>query len=226
MANEYSVDNKYQVFTISLTNGLQNYEIDTMLISNFLTTFFVDDNGDSINTGKVNISITSSKNYGLTFLNGSKYKAQFQKLYLNAQPQPNTNVRVFTSIDCFYEKETPVTNAVLTQPLIIEPEKINYDIYVNGGTVNNQAVGVLISSTLNSKTVKGIKSIILSNLNNNHTLYYGTNINAGNYLTKAGRIEAGEKLSIDFNPQAKAPYDFTIYSPDSVDYQYSVLFSY
>lgn len=226
MANEYSTDNKYQVFTIPLTNGLQNYEIDTMLISNFLTTFFVDDNGNSINTGKVNISITSSKNYGLTFLNGSKYKAQFQKLYLNAQPQPNINVRVFTSIDCFYEKETPVTNAVLNEPLIIEPENVRYDIFVNGVTINNSVTGVLVSDTLNGKTVKGIKSIIISNLDNNHTLYYGTGINAGNYLTKAGRIEAGEKLSIDFNPQAKAPYDFTLYTPNSIDVGYSVLFSY
>lgn len=226
MANEYSTDNKYQVFTIPLTNGLNNYEIDTMLISNFLTTFFVDNNGESINTGKVNISVTSSKNYGLTFLNGSKYKAQFQKLYLNAQPQPNVNVRVFTSIDCFYEKETPVTNAVLNEPLIIEPETLNYDIFVDGGNINNTISNITINDILNSKSVKGIKSIILSNMDNNNTLYFGTGITSINYLTKAGRIEAGEKLSIEFNPQSKAPYVFTIYAPNSVDYQYSVLFSY
>lgn len=227
MEQEYSIKDKYQVFTIDLSNGLDNVEIDTILVSNFLTTFYVDNlTGESINNGKINIAVTSSKNYPLTFLNGSKYKAQFQKLYLNAQPQPNVSVRIFTSVDCFYEKETPVTNAVLTQPLIIQPETLRYDIFINGGTINNQAVGVLISSPLNSKTVKGIKSIILANLDNNNTLYYGTGVNSGNYLTKAGRIEAGEKLSIDFNPQAKAPYDFMIYSPNSIDYQISVLFSY
>ncbi|MBR2240829.1 MAG: hypothetical protein IJ890_05570 [Clostridia bacterium] len=227
MEQEYSIKDKYQVFTIDLSNGLDNVELDTILVSNFLTTFYVDTlTGESINNGKVNIAVTSSKNYPLTFLNGSKYKAQFQKLYLNAQPQSNVSVRIFTSVDCFYEKETPITNAILTQPLIIEPETLNYDIFVNGVTINNSVTGVLINDTLNGKTVKGIKSIIISNLDNNHTLYYGTNINAGNYLTNAGRIEAGEKLSIDFNPQAKAPYDFTLYTPNSIDVQYSVLFSY
>lgn len=227
MEQEYSIKDKYQVFTIDLSSGLDNLEIDTILVSNFLTTFYVDNlTGESINTGKVNIAVTSSKNYPLTFLNGSKYKAQFQKLYLYAQPQPNVSVRIFTSVDCFYEKETPVTNAVLNEPLIIEPENVRYDIFVNGVTINNSVTGVLISNTLNGKTVKGIKSIIISNLDNNHTLYYGTSINAGNYLTKAGRIEAGEKLSVDFNPQAKAPYDFTLYTPNSIDVQYSVLFSY
>lgn len=224
---EYSIKDKYQVFTIDLSSGLDNVEIDTILVSNFLTTFYVDTlTGESINNGKVNIAVTSSKNYPLTFLNGSKYKAQFQKLYLYAKPQPNVSVRIFTSVDCFYEKETPVTNAVLTQPLIIEPETLNYDIYVTGGTINNDSLTISIPTTLNSKSVKGIKSIILSNLDNNNTLYYGTGINSGNYQTNAGQILAGEKLSIDFNPQAKAPYSFTIYAPNSIDYQYSVLFSY
>lgn len=227
MEQEYSIKDKYQVFTIDLSSGLDNVELDTILVSNFLTTFYVDTlTGESINNGKVNIAVTSSKNYPLTFLNGSKYKAQFQKLYLNAQPQPNVSVRIFTSVDCFYEKETPITNAILTQPLIIEPETLNYDIYINGVTINNSVTGVLINDTLNGKTVKGIKSIIISNLDNNHTLYYGTGVTASNYLTKAGRIEAGEKLSIDFNPQAKALYDFTLYTPNSIDVQYSVLFSY
>ena len=114
----------------------------------------------------------------------------------------------------------------MVQPIVIENQTLRYDIYVNGGTINNSVTGVLINSTLNSKTVKGIKSIIISNLDNNHTLYFGSNITVSNYLTHGGRIEAGEKLSIDFNPQAKAPYDFTLYTPYSVDYQYSVLFSY
>lgn len=225
MANEYSVDNKYQVFTIPLTNGLQDYEIDTMLISNFLTTFFVDDNGDSINTGKVNISITSSKNYGLTFLNGSKYKAQFQKLYLNAQPQPNTNVRVFTSIDCFYEKETPVTNAVLTQPIDISNVPQNYDIFSNGSD-NNGLTTLLISSSLNGRTVKGIKSVLISNLDTAETLYVGNSFGSGNYNTKATPVYAGEKFSLDFNPLAIAPYSILLYSANSCKYQYSVSFTY
>lgn len=227
MEQEYSVKDKYQVFTIDLSNGLNNVEIDTILVSNFLTTFFVDTiTGDSINNGKINIAVTSSKNYPLSFLNGSKYKAQFQKLYLYAKPQPNVSVRIFTSVDCFYEKETPVTNAILNEPLIIEPDTLNYDIFVNGATINNSVTGVIINNTLNGKTVKGIKSIIISNLDTTNTLYYGTGINSGNYLTKAGRIEAGEKLSIDFTPQAKPLYDFTLYTPYSIDFQYSVLFSY
>lgn len=225
MANEFSVDNKYQVFTIPLTNGLQNYEIDTMLISNFLTTFFVDDSGNSINTGKVNISITSSKNYGLTFLNGSKYKAQFQKLYLNAQPQPNTNVRVFTSIDCFYEKETPVTNAVLTQPIDIANVPQNYDIFSNGSD-NNGLTTLLISNSLNGKTVKGIKSVLISNLDTTETLYVGNSFGTGNYNTKATPVYAGEKFSLDFNPMAIAPYSILLYSVNSCKFQYSVSFTY
>lgn len=227
MIQEYSIQDKYQVFTIDLSNGLKDYEIDTMTISNFITTFYVDNNGNSINTGICNISVTAEKNYGLTFLNGSKYKGQYQKLYLNAPAQPNISIRVFTSIDAFYEKEMPVTNAVLTQPIEIASGNVDYDLYNNGDTLTaNTLTTITIPTTLNSKTVKGINSILISNLSSSDSLYVGKGYTSSNYNKIATEIAPQEKLSIPFNPLCKSGFEFVLFSASAIDYQYSVLFTY
>lgn len=213
MVAEYSTKDKYQVFTIDLQNGLTDRELDTMIPeTNFLTTFFVNTTtGESINTGKINISFVSSKNYPLTFLNGSKYKASFQKIYLNAQPQPNVSVRIFTSIDCFYEKETPVTNAVLVQPISVVNSSISYSLSGMSGSLNN--------STVTQTLYKDTSSIIVANTANSGALYVGgDNFDMSNYSSFAMKIEAGEKLSINFNPLAKTGYKIRLASPDAVTY--------
>ena len=225
MENQYSIDNKYQVYTIPLANGLNNFEIDTMLNNNFLTTFFVDDNGESVNVGKVYISFTSSNNYGLTFLNGSKYKSNFQKIYLNAPAQAGINLRVFVGLDCFYEKETPVTNAILTQPIATALGSVDYDIFCNGA-VNNGLTPVTISNSLNGHSVKGLNSILLSNVDSVEPLYFGKDFTALNYSAKALKIDCGEKFEINFNPLANAPYSFLLYSANNCNYQLTVSFTY
>lgn len=228
MVEEYSVQDKYQVYTFDLSNGI-NKEIDTMLpATNFLTVFFVNTlTGESINNGKINISFTAKRNYPLTFLNGSKYKAQFQKFYLTADVQPNISVRIFISQDAYYEKELPVTSAVLQEPIKIEQDNLLYDIACIGDTLQaNTLTTVTIGTTLNSHTVKGIKSILLSNLDTTNTLYFGKEFTISNYSDIATSILAGEKLSIDFNPQAIAPFEFTLFSTNNVKYQASVLFNY
>lgn len=221
MSAEYSIDNKYQVFTLNLSNGITNLEINTLIKSNFLTTFFVDNNGDSIGDGKIFISFVAKNNYPLTFLNGSKYKSQYQKFYVNAPAQPNINVRIFTSLDSYYEKETQITNALLSASgsgITVTTEPINYDIDSLGGELNNQLVTININNTL-IPNAKSIKSILITNLDNNHNLYFGKNFNNSTYQNKALPILAGEKLSIDFNPIAKLPYNFLLYSPDNIKYQ-------
>lgn len=231
MNSEYSIDNKYQVFTISLAQAINNKELDTLVVSNFLTTFFVDNAGNSIKDGKINIAFNSSRNYGLTFLNGSKYKSQFQKIYISAPAQPNVNVRIFTSVNAFYEKEQPVTNAIFTEPLLvsidgggIDENTQNYSLKSYSGNVNNSFNTITIPTTIDGHTVKGIKSIIISNLDNSNELYFG---NIGNIsdLNLCTPINAGEKFNIDFSPLGKS-FTFTLASSDSINYQYNVLYTY
>ena len=231
MTQEYSIDNKYQVFTLDLSNGLNNIELDTMVVSNFLTTFFIDNNtGKSVTNGIVNIAITASKNYGLTFLNGSKYKAQYQKLYVSAPAQPNISVRIFTSVNAFYEKEQPITNAVFEKPMEvvvdggIDEKPLKYGIKCYSGNVNNTINSITVPQVIDGRTVKGISSIIISNLDNSHDLFFG-NIDDIINIALCTTINAGEKFTIDFKPQTNS-FVFTLASTNNVNYQYNILYSY
>lgn len=227
MINEYSTDAKYQVFELDLSNGLKDYEINTILVSNFLTTFYVDNSGNSINTGKVNISFNSGKNYGLTFLNGSKYKSQYQKIWLNCDAQPNTNLRIFTSVDCFYEKEQPVTNAILTPPIIIQTDTLNYNVSCLNGTINGLTDIVIgQNGQIDGNNVKGISSILISNNDNSDIMYFGNNFTITDYSQKATAINPAEKLSLNFNPLCKAPFTFKLFATNNIDYQITVSYAY
>ena len=228
MTSEYSIDNKYQVITISLAQAINNRELDTLVVSNFLTTFFVDDAGNSIKDGKINIAFNSSRNYGLTFLNGSKYKSQFQKIYISAPAQPNVNVRIFTSVNAFYEKEQPVTNAIFKEPMSvsgsIDENAQRYGIKCYSGNVNNSINTITIPQTIDGRTVLGVSSILITNLDNSNDLFFG-NIDNISDLGICCPINAGEKYSIDFKPLSQS-FQFSLASLNSVNYQYCVLYTY
>ena len=90
--------------------------------------------------------------------------------------------------------------------------------------MNNSLNTITIPSTIDSHTVKGIKSIIITNLDNSHELYCGNiaNISDINLCTP---INAGEKFNIDFAPLSKS-FTFVLASTNSINYQYNVLYAY
>ena len=237
--NEYSAINKnysgisnslgdYSIFTI-VAPKLNNFKINkTFPRANYIMTKI--DNSTDV----VYITTNTATKEKLEFRDGSRYEGIFSDLYLSYDftgYNPMPKVQIFIG---YNSKFIPITTVKIADidsnnPLpisITEEQSINYNIASIGGNVNNTLVTQLISSTLNGQTVKGISSILITNLDSTNTLYVGNNFGTGNYNTVATPILAGEKLTIDFKQMAKAPFSFLVFSPNDVNYQVSVVYAY
>ena len=238
--NEYSAINKnysgisnslgdYSVFTI-VAPKLTNYKINkTFPRANFIMTKI--DNSTDV----VHITTNTATKEKLEFRDGSRYEGIFSDLYLSYDFSSYglniPNVQIFIGYNSKYIPITTVKIADVdsNNPLAIklsEQDPLKYNIWCSSGNVNNQLISQNISSTLNGQTVKGISSILITNLDNTNTLYIGNNFGTGNYNKVATPILAGEKLTIDFKQMAKAPFGFNVFSPNNVDYQISVVYAY
>lgn len=237
--NEYSAINKnysgisnslgdYSIFTI-VAPKLNNFKINkTFPRANYIMTKI--DNSTDV----VYITTNTATKEKLEFRDGSRYEGIFSDLYLSYDftgYNPMPKVQIFIG---YNSKFIPITTVKIADidsnnPLpisITEEQSVNYNIACAGGNVNNTLVTQLISSTLNGQTVKGISSILITNLDSTNTLYVGNNFDTSNYNTVATPILAGEKLTIDFKQMAKAPFSFLVFSPNDVNYQVSVVYAY
>ena len=237
--NEYSAINKnysgisnslgdYSVFKI-VNPKLSNFKINkTFPRANFISVKI------NNSTDVVYITTNTATKEKLAFRDGSRYEGIFSDLYLSydfSGVSPLPDVEIFIGYNSKYNPITTVKIADVdsNNPLAIkisEQEPLKYNIWCSSGNVNNQLISQNISATLNGQTVKGISSILITNLDNTNTLYIGNNFGTGNYNKVATPILAGEKLTIDFKQMAKAPFGFNVFSPNSVDYQISVVYAY
>lgn len=176
----------YKVYPIDLSIGLTDFEIDTMVESNFLTTYF------SLPNGICKISLEQSNNHKASFINGSKIKDKFRKIYLTAPAQPGQVVEIYVGKDSFYEKETPVVNAQGIA-FLTSLNPINYDLTNYVENLNNQV------KTLNIPSGKNIKSITIQNLDTVNPARVGKMADITQILN-GQELLAGEIFNVEFNP--------------------------
>ena len=239
--NEYSAINKnysgvgnslgdYSIFTI-VAPKLNNYKINkTFPRSNFIMT--------KINNSYdvVYITTNTATNEKLQFRDGSKYEGIFSDLYLSydfSASNPMPEVQIFIGYNA---KFTPITSVKIadidsTNPLPvsissggIEEHSERYGVKCYSGNVNNNVVSITLPQIIDGRTVKGITSILITNLDNSHDLFFGDIDDISN-INNCTPIGAGEKFSIEFEP-ACISLVFSLASTNSVNYQYTILYAY
>lgn len=241
--NEYSAINKnysgienrlgdYSIFTI-VAPKLNNYKINkTFPRANFIMV--------KINNSYDVIYLTTNTatKEKLEFRDGSKYEGIFSDLYLSydfsAYGANIPKVQIFIG---YNSKYVPITTVKLadvdtSNPLPvslsgggqIDENTKNYAVKCYAGNINNTVQSITIPSTIDGHTVSGIASIIITNLDNSHDLFFG-NISDISDINDCVPINAGEKYSVEFKPLG-ANFSFTLASANSVNFQYCVLYTY
>jgi hypothetical protein len=73
-------------------------------------------------------------------------------------------------------------------------------------------------SNISGHTVKGFTSMLITNLDDTNTLYFGGNIDNTNYQTQGVPILAGEKLTVDFKQMALSGFTYKLFSPNNINF--------
>ena len=239
LKNEYSSINKnfsgignsigdYSIFTIVVPK-LTDYKINkTFPRANYILVS-IDNSKDTIE-----LSINALTKDKLKFRDGSKFEGIFSDLYLTydfSSSNPLPKVQIFIGYNSKYNPISTVKIADVDSnnplPIVITGDIASVQrFYSNYGSVNNSTAGIPIPTTINTDTVKGVSSIIIANLDNVNTLYFGDSIDSTNYQDKGIPIFAGEKFSIDFKTLCKGGSSgFSLYSPDNVKFSTCMIYT-
>jgi len=167
----------YKVITLDLSNGLIEHEVNAINQCNFLTANF------SNSDGNCSISFDQKSNYKCPFINGSKIKGSYEKLYVTAPAQAGT-LTLFLGTNIFYEKDIPINSASIIN---------NYQITNYSKSLNNEL------HILNLPTNKLFSSISIQNKDNVNSIYVGNFTTVADY-TKGIEVLAGEMFYLPFNP--------------------------
>lgn len=238
--NEYSAINKnysgienslgdYSIYTI-VAPKLSNFKINkTFPRANFITTKI--DNSTDV----VYITTNAMTKEKLEFRDGSRYEGIFSDLYLTYDFSSYgvlPKVQIFIGYNSKYIPITTVKIADVDSsnplPVNIVSETVpNQSFYNLGGNLNNSLQNLVIPSNIGGHDVKGVSSILITNLgNNDEIIYFGGNIDNSNYQTQGVPILTGEKLAIDFKQLAKSGMAYKLFSPNNVNYSVCYLYSY
>lgn len=238
LKNEYSSINKnfsgignsigdYSIFTI-VTPKLTDYKINkTFPRANYILVSI--DNSKDV----VYLSVNALTKDKLMFRDGSKFEGIFSDLYLTydfSSSNPLPKVQIFIGYNSKYNPISTVKIADVDSnnplPIVVTGDIASVQRFHNiGGNVNNSQQAITLPTNISGHNVKGFSSILISNLDNTNTLYFGQNVNSSNYQTVGVPINAGEKFSIDFKTLALGGYGFTLFSPDSVNYSICYLYT-
>lgn len=240
LKNEYSSINKnfsgignslgdYSVFTI-VTPQLTDYKINkTFPRANYILVS-IDNSKDEIL-----LSVNALTREKLSFRDGSKFEGIFSDLFLTydfSGSNPMPKVQIFIGYNSKYNPISTVKIADVDSsnplPVNIVSETVpNQSFYNLGGNLNNSLQNLVIPSNIGGHDVKGVSSILITNLgNNNEVIYFGGNIDNSNYQTQGVPILTGEKLAIDFKQLAKSGMAYKLFSPNNVNYSVCYLYSY
>lgn len=235
--NEYSAINKnysgignslgdYSIYTI-VSPKLNNFKINkTFPRANFIMVKI--NNSNDV----VYLTTNTATKEKLQFRDGSRYEGIFSDLYLSYDfssygvlPQ----VQIFIGYNSKYIPITTVKIADVdtNNPLpvsVSEQKSQRYGVKGFSGNVNNSIAQISLPTTIDGRTVLGVSSILISNLDNSHEIYFG-NIDSLTDINSCTPIGAGEKMSIDFSPFSVS-FGFTLASTDDVNFQYTVQYVY
>lgn len=241
LKNEYSSINKnfsgignsigdYSIFTI-VAPKLTDYKINkTFPRANYILV--------SINnsTDVIYLSVNALTKDKLKFRDGSKFEGIFSDLYLTydfSSSTPLPKVQIYIGYNSKYNPISTVKIADIdsSNPLPVslsggqveEPSQ-RYRVKCFSGNVNNSVVPLTIPSTIDGYTVKGITSILITNLDTTNDLFFGDIDNVSD-INNCTPIGAGEKMTIDFKPQAIS-FPFSLASLNNVNFQYTILYTY
>ena len=229
--NEYSAINKnysgienslgdYSIYTI-VAPKLTNFKINkTFPRANFITTKI--DNSTDV----VYLTTNAMTKEKLEFRDGSRYEGIFSDLYLTYDFSSYgvlPKVQIFIGYNSKYIPITTVKIADVDSsnplPIKIQEETAVITRFYNvGGSVNNSVQNMVAPSNISGHIPKGYMSMVITNLDNNNTLYFGGNIDNSNYQTQGVPILAGEKLTIDFKQLAQSGFAYKLYSPNNVNF--------
>lgn len=235
--NEYSAINKnysgisnslgdYSIFTI-VSPKLNNFKINkTFPRANFIMTKI--NNSNDV----VYLTTNTATKEKLQFRDGSRYEGIFSDLYLSydfssygVMPQ----VQIFIGYNSKYIPITTVKIADVdsANPLpvsVSEQKSQRYGVKGFSGNVNNSIAQISLPTTIDGRTVLGVSSILITNLDSTNDLFFG-NIDDISDINDCTPISAGEKLSIDCNPFAVS-FGFTLASTQNVNFQYTIQYIY
>lgn len=235
--NEYSAINKnysgienslgdYSIYTI-VAPKLVNFKINkTFPRANFITTKI--DNSTDV----VYLTTNAMTKEKLEFRDGSRYEGIFSDLYLTYDFSSYgvlPNVQIFIGYNSKYIPITTVKIADIDSsnplPIKIQDEKVVVTRFYNvGESVNNSVQNMVAPSNISGHIVKGYMSMVITNLDDTNTLYFGGNIDGSNYQTQGVPILAGEKLTVDFKQLAQSGFTYKLFSPDNI--KFSVCYMY
>lgn len=238
LKNEYSSINKnfsgignsigdYSIYTIVVPK-LTDYKINkTFPRANYILVSI--DNSKDV----VYLSVNALTKDKLMFRDGSKFEGIFSDLYLTydfSSANPLPKVQIFIGYNSKYNPISTVKIADVDSnnplPIVVTGDIASVQRFHNiGGNVNNSQQAITLPTNISGHNVKGYSSILISNLDNTNTLYFGLNVNSSNYQTVGVPINAGEKFSIDFKTLASGGYGFTLFSTDNVNYSICYLYT-
>lgn len=240
LKNEYSSINKnfsgignsigdYSIFTL-VTPKLTDHKINkTFPRANYILV--------SINNSKdeIYLSVNALTKEKLAFRDGSKFEGIFSDLFLtydfSSYGLNIPKVQIYIGYNSKYNPINTVkiadvdSNNPLPVNIVDSSDNSVQKFYNVGGNVNNSQEVIILPTNIDGHDVKGYSSVLISNLDNNKTLYFGLNIDSTNYQTIGVPIMAGEKLTIDFKTLAVGNTRFTLFSPDNINYSVCCLYT-
>ena len=231
LKNEYSSINKN--FS-GIANSIGDYSIFTLVVPK-LTDFKINKTFPRANyilvsiddaTQKIYLSVNALTKEKLAFRDGSKFEGIFSDLYLTydfSSYGVMPKVQIYIGYNSKYNPITAVKIADIDSsnplPISIEEEKTFITRFYNlGGNVNNTVQNLVAPSNISGHIPKGYSSMVITNLDDTNTLYFGGNIDDSNYQTQGVPILAGEKLTIDFKQLAQPGFTYKLYSPNNVNF--------
>lgn len=231
LKNEYSSINKnfsgignsigdYSIFTI-VAPKLTDYKINkTFPRANYILVSI--DNSKDV----VYLSVNALTKDRLKFRDGSKFEGIFSDLYLTydfSSSNPIPKVQIFIGYNSKYNPISTVKIADVdsSNPLpikIVESEQTaNY--YSRSGNYGLDPNAPYYSefdvpATVDGKTVKGLKSLMIQNIGNTNIYFSGV----GDSVLSAGVIiRPNESFSLDFEPMAKVGYSYRVKRENQTD---------
>ena len=231
LKNEYSSINKnfsgiansigdYSIFTLVVPKLTETKINKTFPRANYILVS-IDNSQDSIY-----LSVNSLTKEKLKFRDGSKFEGIFSDLYLtydftNVSPMPK--VQIYIGYNSKYNPISTVKIADVdsNNPLpikIVESEQTaNY--YSRSGNYGLAPVDPYYSefdvpATVDGKTVKGLKSLLIQNTGNTNIYFSGV----GDSVLDAGvLIRPNESFTLDFEPMAKVGYSYRVKRENQTD---------
>ena len=231
LKNEYSSINKnfsgiansigdYSIFTLVVPK-LTDFKINkTFPRANYILVS-IDNSQDSIY-----LSVNALTKEKLKFRDGSKFEGIFSDLFLTYDftgISPMPKVQIYIGYNSKYNPISTVKIADVDSnnplPIKVQEETSVYTRFYNvGENVNNSVQNMVAPSNISGHIPKGYSSMVITNLDDTNTLYFGGNINSSNYQTQGIPILAGEKLTIDFKQLAQSGFTYKLYSPNDINF--------